>query len=133
MKLFYSISEVAQMLEVNPSLLRFWEKEFEPLIKPQKNTKGTRFYKEEDIETLKTIHYLVKTQGLTLPGAKKKMLENKSTAKREQNIHSRLTAIREELVALRKSLTLPSDVEEEEEIIPETSPRLSPENPNILL
>jgi DNA-binding transcriptional MerR regulator len=132
MKLFYSISEVAQMLKVNTSLLRFWEKEFEPLIRPRKNAKGTRFYKEEDIETLKTIHYLVKTQGLTLPGAKKKLLENKSTVKREQNIHTRLMAIREELVALRKSLTLPSDIEEEEENTAAESPRLFPENPNIL-
>ncbi len=132
MKLFYSISEVAQMLDVNTSLLRFWEKEFESIILPHKNAKGTRFYKEEDIETIKTIHYLVKTQGLTLSGAKKKILENKSTVKREQNIHSRLLSIREELTSLRKSLTLPSDIKEEEEGRIGTIPNLSPENPNLL-
>ena len=53
-KLYYSISEVAEMLNVNQSNLRFWEKEFKQL-KPKRNDKGTRFYTQEDINVLKKI------------------------------------------------------------------------------
>lgn len=108
-KLYHSISEVAEILGVNQSLLRFWEKEFEPLINPHKNSKGTRFYREEDIEIIKLIHHLVKTQGLTLPGAKKKILQNKSEAKANQEIYERLQKVRNELVSIRKLITLPSE------------------------
>ncbi len=108
-KLYYSISEVAELLGVNQSLLRFWEKEFDPLIKPHKNTKGTRFYKEDDIEIIKLIYHLVKIQGLTLPGAKKKIKENKSEAKANQEIYERLQKVRNELVSIRKLITLPSE------------------------
>jgi DNA-binding transcriptional MerR regulator len=104
-KLYYSISEVAEMLHVNQSLLRFWEKEFETLIKPHKNVKGTRFYKEEDIETIKLIHYLVRVQGLTLAGAKKKIKENKTSALKNQEIHNRLSSIKDELLSIRKLLS----------------------------
>jgi len=108
-KLYYSISEVAEMLDVNQSLLRFWEKEFEQLITPHKNAKGTRFYKEEDIEILKLIYHLVRVQGLTLAGAKKKMKENKTSLIKNHEIHSRLMAIREELLSIRKGLTFSTD------------------------
>ncbi len=108
-KLYYSISEVSEMFDVNQSLLRFWEKEFEPLIKPNKNSKGTRFYKEDDIEIIKLIYHLVKIQGLTLPGAKKKILENKSEIKSNQEIYERLQKVRNELVSIRKLITLPSE------------------------
>ncbi|MDR3705574.1 MAG: MerR family transcriptional regulator [Paludibacteraceae bacterium] len=104
-KLYYSISEVAEMLNVNQSLLRFWEKEFETFIKPHKNAKGTRFYKEEDIDTIKLIHYLVRVQGLTLSGAKKKIKENKTSALKNQEIHSRLSSIKEELLSIKKLLS----------------------------
>lgn len=108
-KLFYSISEVADLLQVNQSLLRFWETEFEGILQPHKNAKGSRFYKEEDIEILKTIHYLVKVQGLTLAGAKKKMKENKNSTVKNQEIYERLQNIRKELLTLRKLLTLPEE------------------------
>ncbi len=109
-KLYYSISEVADILDVNQSLLRFWEKEFTQLIVPHKNVKGTRFYKEGDIEILKQIYYLVKVQGLTLAGAKKKMKENKSSVLKTHEIYSRLENIKEELLILKKGLTLPADI-----------------------
>lgn len=59
LKLYYSISEVAKMFDVNESLLRFWEKEF-PIIKPKKNAKGSRQYRKEDIENIRLIYHLVK-------------------------------------------------------------------------
>ena len=69
-KLYYSISEVAETIGVNQSLLSFWEKEFSSFIKPCMNDKGTQFYKIDDIEIIKQIYFLVNTQGLTLSGAK---------------------------------------------------------------
>ncbi|MBP1672521.1 MAG: MerR family transcriptional regulator [Bacteroidetes bacterium] len=68
-KAYYSISETAQMFNVNTSLLRFWEKEFE-IIKPYKNKKGDRYFTKKDIETIRTIYHLTKEKGYTLQGAK---------------------------------------------------------------
>jgi DNA-binding transcriptional MerR regulator len=71
-KLYYGIGEVSQMLQVNPSLIRFWEKKF-PILKPVKNKKGDRLFTLKEIEKLKEIHKLVKEDGFKLSGAKKKM------------------------------------------------------------
>ncbi len=68
-KVYYSIGETAKMFDVNTSLLRYWEKEFD-LIKPYKNKKGDRFFTKKDIETIRTIYYLTKVKGHTLQGAK---------------------------------------------------------------
>ena len=75
-KLFYSIGEVAKMFNVNTSLIRFWEKEFD-IIKPKKNKKGNRLFTKKDIDNFHIIYHLVKENGMTLNGAKKKMKENK--------------------------------------------------------
>ena len=72
LKLYYSISEVAAMFDVNESLLRFWEKEF-PQLNPKKGGRGIRQYRKEDIETVKLIYHLVKERGMTLPGARQGM------------------------------------------------------------
>ena len=108
-KLFYSIGEVAAIFHVNESTLRFWEKEFQQQITPHKNAKGTRSYTEENIETLKVIYNLVRVQGLTLAGAKKKLKENKSSLIKENEIRTRLLFVQEELKSIQKGLTLPSD------------------------
>jgi DNA-binding transcriptional MerR regulator len=68
-KLYYSIGEVADMFDVNTSLIRFWEKEF-TLIKPKKNKKGNRLFTPKDILNFNKIYILVKGQGYTLEGAK---------------------------------------------------------------
>ena len=73
-KLFYTITEVAEMFKVNASLIRFWEKEFEAL-KPRKSNKGNRLYTKKDIENLRVIYHLVKEKGFTLQGAKEKLKE----------------------------------------------------------
>ena len=99
-KLFYSITEVAEMLEVSSSLLRYWEKEFD-FIKPHKSAKGTRQYKKEDIEDIRLVYYLVKEKGLTLAGAKQKLKENKDTVINTEDLVFRLKEIREELASLR--------------------------------
>jgi DNA-binding transcriptional MerR regulator len=77
-KLYYSIGEVAKMFDVNASLLRFWEKEFE-IIKPKKNKKGDRMFTQEDVNNFRTIYHLVKERGYTLQGAKEKLKGNKKT------------------------------------------------------
>jgi len=103
LKIYYSISEVAQMFNVNESTLRFWEKEF-PQLNPKKAGRGVRQYKAEDIEVVKLIHYLVKERGMTLPGARQRMKNNKETTMRNFEVVERLKAIREELVGMRDAL-----------------------------
>lgn len=73
-KLYYSIGEVATMLNVNKSLLRFWETEF-PTLRPKKASKGNRLYTKNDIEMIKKIQNLVKEKGFTIDGAKKQLKE----------------------------------------------------------
>ncbi|HYF69399.1 MAG TPA: MerR family transcriptional regulator [Ohtaekwangia sp.] len=81
-KLYYSIGEVAELFNVAPSLIRFWESEFE-IIKPKKNRKGNRQFTKEDIDNVRTIYHLVKEKGFTLQGAKE-MLRNDSQAVRDK-------------------------------------------------
>ena len=71
-KLYFSIGEVADMLGVSQSLLRFWETEFD-CIKPRKNKKGNRSYTEQDIKLLRNIYYYTKECGFTLEGAKEQL------------------------------------------------------------
>ena len=99
-KMFYSIKEVADMLNVNQSLLRYWEKEF-PSIKPTKTDKGTRQYRNQDVEEIKIIHHLVKEKGMKLSGAKQKLKENRNSVVHTQEILDTLRNIRDELMKLK--------------------------------
>lgn len=103
LKLYYSISEVAEMFGVNESLLRYWEKEF-PQLCPKKAGRGVRQYRKEDVETVKLIYHLVKERGMTLPGARQRLKDNKETTLRNYEIVNRLKSIREELVNMRDAL-----------------------------
>lgn len=100
LKLYYSISEVAKMFGVRESTLRFWEKEFDN-IRPKTNAKGVRFYKQEDIEAVRLIHYLVKERGLTLAGARQKLKDNKENTIKQGEIVHKLKMIKEELLSLK--------------------------------
>jgi DNA-binding transcriptional MerR regulator len=71
-KLYYSIGEVADMLGVPVSTVRFWENEFD-ILKPMKNKKGNRLFMPADIKNLKIIHHLLKEEGMTLSGVKKRV------------------------------------------------------------
>ncbi|GAB4383412.1 MAG: MerR family transcriptional regulator [Salibacteraceae bacterium] len=101
-KLYYSIGEVADILKVTPSLLRFWEKQFDT-IKPQKNKKGNRIYTAHDLEQLKLIHHLVKEQGYTLEGAKQKIKHTSDMASKAEVIDL-LKNIRDRIRDLKDSL-----------------------------
>jgi DNA-binding transcriptional MerR regulator len=85
-KLFYKMGEVSKILDVAPSLLRFWEKEFDCLKTLTKNRKGDRMYTKHNIEDLKMIHYLVKERGFTLNGANDYINQNVNTNNKHQEI-----------------------------------------------
>jgi DNA-binding transcriptional MerR regulator len=102
-KLYYSIGEVAKMFDVNTSLIRFWENEFD-ILKPKKNKKGNRLFTQKDVDNLKIIYHLVKDRGFTLDGAKKKLRENKDDVIQNEQIVERLKEIRGFLVELRDNL-----------------------------
>ncbi len=110
-KLYYSIGEVSEMFDVNTSLIRFWEKEFD-IIKPKKNKKGNRLFTPEDLDNFKVIYNLVKEQGLTLDGAKKYLKENRKAVKHEfkteksqfSEIENKLKSIKNRLLELQAAL-----------------------------
>ncbi|TAF45976.1 MAG: MerR family transcriptional regulator [Sphingobacteriales bacterium] len=79
-KLYYPIGEVAQMFEVNTSMIRFYEKEFD-ILQPKLNAKGNRLFRPEDVENLKIIFNLIKNKGYTLQGAKEFLKNNSESAK----------------------------------------------------
>jgi DNA-binding transcriptional MerR regulator len=102
-KLYYSIGEVAELFEVNPSLIRFWEKEFD-ILKPQKNQKGDRQFTKQDIENLRLIYHLVKERGYTLQGAKDKLKQNREDVVNRVAIVDSLTRVKEFLQELKNNL-----------------------------
>lgn len=103
-KMFYKMGEVSRMLGVAPSLLRFWEKEFDCLKQVSKNRKGDRQYTESNISDIKTIHYLVKEKGYTLQGANEYLEENRKVRDRNQEILKSLEKIKSFLEELKQNL-----------------------------
>ncbi|MGA3014161.1 MAG: MerR family transcriptional regulator [Bacteroidales bacterium] len=103
-KLYYTIGEVAELFEVNASLIRFWENEFDSL-KPQKNKKGNRLFTKDDINTLRIIYHLVKEKGYTLQGAREKMKLNREDVEKQVEIIDSLQKIRNFLVQLKNDLS----------------------------
>lgn len=99
-KLYYSIGEIADAFDINQSLIRFWEKEFD-ILTPKKNSKGTRKFTNQDIDKIELIHFLVKERGFTLEGAKK---EIHSQNRSQHQIVRRLKSIRDELHRIRENL-----------------------------
>ena len=102
-KLYYTIGEVATMFKVNPSLIRFWEKEFD-IIKPKKNKKGNRFFTVQDIDNFRLIYHLVKEKGLTLQGARKKIRDNREDTNNNFEVIKTLTDIKSLLQEIKESL-----------------------------
>ncbi len=102
-KRYYSIGEVAKAFNVNNSLIRFWESEFD-VLKPKKNAKGNRKFTPEDIKHLKFIYHLVKERGFTLEGAKTHLKEEKKQALSNFEIISKLEAIKNQLEKIKEQL-----------------------------
>lgn len=103
-KLYYSIGEVAEMLKVNASLIRFWEKEFGSLIKPRKNRNGKRMFTPADISSIKQIYYLTKEKGYTLAGARTTLTAKKQIIEKETQIADTLSKIKTFLIDLKDEL-----------------------------
>ena len=102
-KLYYSIGEVAEMFNVNTSLIRFWEKEFD-IIKPKKNKKGNRLFTQKDIDNFHLIFHLVKEKGMTLKGAQKMLKENKDEQEHDFEIIKSLEEIRKMLLQVKETI-----------------------------
>lgn len=102
-KRFYRIGDVAEILNIPASTLRFWEKEF-TIIKPTRNAKNTRLYTPKDIETIKMIHYLVKEKGLKLDAAQAMIRRNRDGVSKRFEAIDRLKSVRAQLLLLKKAL-----------------------------
>lgn len=102
-KRYYSIGEVAKAFDVNASLIRFWEKEFD-VLKPKKNAKGNRKFTPQDIKNLKFIYHLVKERGFTLEGAKTHLKEGKKESLSTFEIISKLERVKHQLVKIKNQL-----------------------------
>ena len=104
-KLYYSMGEVAEMFDVNQSLIRHWESQFS-VLRPKRNKKGNRLFTPQDVENLKRIYHLVKECGMTLEGAKRAMRRQPAgdAADRSGELLERLQRIRALLVEVREDL-----------------------------
>ena len=102
-KRYYNIGEVAEAFDVNTSLIRFWEKEFD-VLQPKKNAKGNRKFTPEDVKNLELIYYLVKERGFTLEGAKVHLKENKHKTLHNFEIIRKLATVKAELLKIKDNL-----------------------------
>ncbi|MCJ7448540.1 MAG: MerR family transcriptional regulator [Bacteroidales bacterium] len=102
-KLYYSIGEAAEMLDVPVSTVRFWENEFD-ILKPMKNKKGNRMFTPSDIKNLKIIHHLLKKEGMTLSGVKKKLSGKWEETDYKFEINESLQKIKSMLLDIRDNI-----------------------------
>jgi DNA-binding transcriptional MerR regulator len=102
-KLYFSIGEIAEAFDVNASLIRFWDKEFD-ILKPKKNAKGNRMFTQEDVKNLKLIFHLVKERGFTLEGAKTHLKDGQKKSLDKHEIISKLEKVKAELNNIKNNL-----------------------------
>lgn len=102
-KRYYSIGELAKAFDVNASLLRFWDKEFD-ILKPRKNAKGNRMFTPEDVKNIQLIYHLVKERGFTLEGAKIHLKEGQKKTLDKYEIISKLEGIKNQLLSIKGDL-----------------------------
>lgn len=102
-KLYYSIGEVSEMLNVPVSTVRFWENEFD-ILHPMKNKKGNRLFTPADLKNLKIIHHLLKEEKMTIPGVKKKLSVRWEETDQKYEINESLQKIKSLLLDLRDGI-----------------------------
>ena len=102
-KKFYKIGEVADILGIPASTLRFWEKEF-TILRPRRNAKNIRVYTPQDVETIRKLYYLVKEKGLKLDAAQEYLNNNRQVVDKTFEVVENLKKIREQLVGLQTAL-----------------------------
>ena len=103
LKLYYSIKEVADMIGISESMLRFWEKEI-PMLKPKTTGNNVRQYTEADIENVKAVYNLVKVRGFKIAAARKMLRENRQGVDDNARLMESLIRVRDELKELKKQL-----------------------------
>ena len=103
-KLYYTIGEVAEILNENTSLVRFWAQKFPEFIKPARNKKGNRLFTADDVTNFKLIYYLVKERGMTLEGAAKRLKDNKDGVDRRVDVITTLNNVKERLQEISNSI-----------------------------
>lgn len=99
---YYKIGEVAEILHIPCSTLRFWEKKF-TIIRPRRTEGYTRYYSLEDIEKIRMVWYLVKEKGLKLEAAEQQIRQNRRNVSKRHEVVERLKAMREELLKLEEA------------------------------
>jgi DNA-binding transcriptional MerR regulator len=102
-KRYYSMGEIATAFDVNQSLIRFWDKEFD-ILKPKKNAKGNRMFTPEDVKNLQLIYHLVKERGFTLEGAKVHLKEGQQKTLDKFDIVRKLESIKTQLINIKNEL-----------------------------
>lgn len=108
---YWSISEVAELTDVKPHVLRYWETQF-PMLRPKKGRSGSRRYRRSDLELVQRIRCLLYEKGFTLKGARRRLRLEQRTDPQEKQLAlgienpwlAGLGAIREELQAILDEL-----------------------------
>lgn len=107
-KKYHSIGEVATMFKVAPSLIRYWEGEFD-IINPKKDRKGNRRYTQHDIRKIRYIYHLVKEKGYTLQGAQDVIKSGTDQGFDKVSAVQKLQEIKDFLISIRDRYTTKSD------------------------
>lgn len=102
-KLYWTIGEVAGELQVNSSVLRYWEKEF-GVLRPRRDSKGDRSYTRDDIRKLQMIRYLLKDRGFTIQGAREHLRSDPESTEQLAELRERLERVRSLLAGVRDQL-----------------------------
>lgn len=102
-KKYYKIKDVADMLDIVPSTLRYWEQEF-PECRPRRSATNQRYYTPDNIECLRIIHYLLKVKGLRMDAAKEQLKLNRSNISKRMEIIETLTRTRDDLQEMLDAL-----------------------------
>lgn len=119
-KLYYRIGEVAHIVGVEPHVLRYWETEFRS-IRPQKSHKGQRVYSRKDVEKLLRVKDLLKNQGFTIAGARKKLRDPEARVAEPPAPRADPSKMRQALAAIREDIVAMLD---EFDAVPPPRPRL---------
>lgn len=104
-KLYYTMGEVAEMFDVNQSLLRYWEQEFD-VLRPRRNKKGNRLFTPKDVDTVRTIYHLLKERDMKIDAARRYMAVNRAEADRDAVIVEKLLSIKAMLAEIKQELTV---------------------------
>lgn len=102
-RVYYSMGEVAEMFDVNPSLLRFWEQEFD-VLKPHRNKKGNRLFTPEDVDNIRIIYHLLKERKMKIEVARKYIKDYRKEVDRDAEITERLMNIRAILLEIKQDI-----------------------------